>query len=176
MGEELERIALLPVGVSQREKIAALGGAGIVDQNIEAAEALLHRFDERLWRALATQIGGLIERTAAALLDLADDLLERRLVAPGEHHVAAFLGKRERDAAADAAARSRHQRDLSGLSQVHDSKSMTAFDSRRICPEVPDPLPRSLTALQGRGTHAKSLRQNRARTQSRVDNALQSLP
>ena len=40
MGEELERIAICPVRIREGEKIAALGGAGIVDQDIELAEAL----------------------------------------------------------------------------------------------------------------------------------------
>ena len=37
MGEELERIAVRPVGVGEGEEIAALGGAGIVDQDVEPA-------------------------------------------------------------------------------------------------------------------------------------------
>ena len=39
MGEEFQRVAVRPVGVGEREEIAALGGAGIVDQDVEAAEA-----------------------------------------------------------------------------------------------------------------------------------------
>ena len=44
---------------------------------------------------------------------------ERRGVAPGQHQVAALLGQRQRNAAADPAARSGHQRDFSAQSQVH---------------------------------------------------------
>ena len=37
MGEELEREAVLPVVVGELEEIAALGRAGIVDEDVEAA-------------------------------------------------------------------------------------------------------------------------------------------
>ena len=43
LGEELQREARLPVGVGQLEEIAAPGGAGVVDQDVEPAEALLRR-------------------------------------------------------------------------------------------------------------------------------------
>src|SRR5260370_38334918 len=38
MGEEFERIALMLVLLGQHKKIAAFGRAGIVDENVEAAE------------------------------------------------------------------------------------------------------------------------------------------
>ncbi len=41
MAEEFQRIAVFPIGVGEFEEIAALGGAGIVDQNIEPAEFAL---------------------------------------------------------------------------------------------------------------------------------------
>ncbi len=56
MGEEFERVAVVPVGVGELEEIAALGGAGIVDEYVEAAELALHRLDERCGRALLAQI------------------------------------------------------------------------------------------------------------------------
>ena len=56
MGEELERIAFLPVGVGQREEIAAPGGAGVVEQDIEPAELALKRRDQRLRPVRRTQI------------------------------------------------------------------------------------------------------------------------
>ena len=69
MGEELERVTVLPVGVGQREEIAALGGAGIVDEDVEAAELALHRVDERLRRARIAQI----DRDDGGLASLAAD-------------------------------------------------------------------------------------------------------
>ena len=56
MGKKFQRIAVLPVGVGELEKIAALGGAGIVDQNIEAAEIALDVIDQFLGGARFAQI------------------------------------------------------------------------------------------------------------------------
>jgi hypothetical protein len=56
MGEELERIAVLPVGVGELEEIAALGGAGVVDQHVEAAELALHGIDKYRRRAFLAQV------------------------------------------------------------------------------------------------------------------------
>src|ERR1700732_4209649 len=38
MGEEFQRVAFLPVGIGEREEVAAPGGAGIVHENVEMAE------------------------------------------------------------------------------------------------------------------------------------------
>ena len=56
MREELERVTVFPVGVGQREEIAALGRAGIVDEDVEAAELALYRLDQGLRRARVAQI------------------------------------------------------------------------------------------------------------------------
>jgi hypothetical protein len=34
MGEKFQRVAVFPIGVGQRQEIAALGRTGIVDQNV----------------------------------------------------------------------------------------------------------------------------------------------
>jgi hypothetical protein len=119
MGEEFQRIAFGPVGVRKGEKIAAFGGAGIVDQDVEATEALVDGRDERGSRVLFAEVDGLVFRLAAVLFDARRHLAQRGLVASGQHHVAALLRQRERHAAPDAAARAGHQRDLSGQSKVH---------------------------------------------------------
>ena len=41
MREELEGVTVFPVGVGQGEEIAALGSAGVVDEDVEAAELAL---------------------------------------------------------------------------------------------------------------------------------------
>ena len=56
MGEEFERIAVLPVGIGQGEEIAALGGAGIVDEDVEPAEARASLLRSVPRRAFAAQI------------------------------------------------------------------------------------------------------------------------
>ena len=119
MAEEFQRVAVRPIGVGQGEKIAALGGAGIVDQNIERAEFAAHRRDQPFRRAGLAEIERGDGRAMSRLTNRRRDLVERRRVAAGQHHVAAFGRERERDAAADAAARSGHQRDLAFQFEVH---------------------------------------------------------
>ncbi len=119
MREQLQRVAVLPIGIGQREEIAALGRAGIVDEDVETSELAPRRRDQRRGRARRPQI----ERADRGLAALAADRLrhvrERRLVAPREQEVAALRGQGQSDAAADAAARSGHQRDLSLQPQLH---------------------------------------------------------
>ena len=112
MGEEFQRVAVLPIGVGEIEEIAALGGAGIVDENIEAAELALDLLDQFRRRVLAAQIDCRDGGAPALLADGGGDLAERFFVAAGQHHVTAFGRQRQCDATADAAARSGHQRDL----------------------------------------------------------------
>ena len=112
MGEEFQRVAVFPVGVSQLEKIATFGGAGIVDQNVEAAELALRLLDQLSRRVGFAQIGDGDGDAVAVLADRRGHLFERFLVAAGQHHVAALGGERQRHTTADAAARSGHQRDL----------------------------------------------------------------
>ena len=45
MREEFESIAVCPIGVGQFEKVATLGRAGIVDEDVEAVELALDRSD-----------------------------------------------------------------------------------------------------------------------------------
>ena len=112
MGEEFQRVAVFPIGVGEIEEIAALGGAGIVDENVEPAELALDLLDQFCRRVLAAQIDDGDAGAAALLADGGRDLFERLFVAAGQHHVAAFGRQRQRDATTDAAARSGHQRDL----------------------------------------------------------------
>ncbi len=108
-----------PFGVGQLEEVAALGGAGVVDQDVEPAEFAARRLDQRLFRAFLAQVehrdGGL----AALGLDRRRDRLERRLVPPGDQEVAAFVGQRQGDALPDAAARPRDEGDLATQPQFH---------------------------------------------------------
>src|SRR5262249_36448598 len=119
MGEEFERVAVLPVGVGELEEIPALGGAGIIDEHIEAAELALHRLDECCGCALLAQVGVDDHGLAALAADRGRGLVEQSLIAPGEQEIAALIRKRLGDRAPDAAARAGHERDLSLQSKVH---------------------------------------------------------
>src|ERR1019366_10468368 len=58
MGEELERKSILPVGVAEREEVAALGRAGIVDQDVQSAEFAAGGLDQRFGRISLAQVEG----------------------------------------------------------------------------------------------------------------------
>ena len=119
MGEEFQRVAVRPVGVGELEEIAAPGGAGVVDQDVEATEAALDLLDQTRRRLGLAKIERQAVRLAPERLDFGRRRLEHRLVGAGEEYVAAFAGQRHRNAAADAAARSGHQRDLARKSKLH---------------------------------------------------------
>ena len=87
-----------------------------------------HLVDELLRRALLAQIEHGDAGAAAGFADRVGDLIERRRIAAGQHHVAAFGRQSQRDAAADAAARSGHQRDLSLQSHFHFLIRLLIFD------------------------------------------------
>ena len=119
MGEELERVAVGPVLVGECEEIAALGGTGIVDQNVETAELALHGVDDCGGRLGLPQIDDRDCGLAPLGADRRRDLVERAGVARSQHQVAAFVGEGERNAAADAAACSGHQRDFPLEAKLH---------------------------------------------------------
>jgi hypothetical protein len=65
MGEKFERIAFGPILVGQREEIAALGRAGIVDENVESAEFPPRRLNQSLRRGGVAQVERLDRGLAA---------------------------------------------------------------------------------------------------------------
>ncbi len=94
MGEEFERIAFLPIGVGQREEVAASGGAGVVEQDVEPAELALERFDQFLRPVRRAQVEDPDGSSPAHRADFASDLLERLAIASCQHQVAALGGQR----------------------------------------------------------------------------------
>jgi len=119
MGEEFQRVAVFPVGVAQAQKIAALGGAGVVDENIEPAELAFNLRDQFFRSVLLAQIDDCDRGTAAVFADRSCSVVERGAIAADQHDIATFCGERERDAAPDAAARSGHERDFALQSEIH---------------------------------------------------------
>src|SRR5271166_552881 len=65
MRKELERITFLPVGIGEGKKIAAPGGPGVVDENVEVAEFAACRLDQGRRRARVAQIGDMDRGPAA---------------------------------------------------------------------------------------------------------------
>src|SRR5262245_20045178 len=126
MGEEFQRVALLPIGVGEREEIAAPGGAGIVDEDVEMAELASRGRDQRGRSGGVAQVERAYRGLAALAADRRRDFVERRGVAAGQQQIAAFIGKRQRYAAANAAARSGYQRDLSLQPELHAPLLMRA--------------------------------------------------
>src|ERR1700720_1372935 len=55
MGEKFQRVTILPVCVREGQKITALGGAGIVDQNVEHAEFTSDLLDQLRRRVVPAQ-------------------------------------------------------------------------------------------------------------------------
>jgi hypothetical protein len=105
MGEELEPKSVLPIGIAERQEVAALGRPGIVDQNIQPAKFTPSCLDQLPGRGRLAQIerhdGGL----AALVASRCGDVVEGTCIPAGHHDIAALFRKCQRDAPADAAAR-----------------------------------------------------------------------
>ena len=114
MREEFQIEAVAPVLLGLREKAAAPGAAGIVDQDIETAEVARQRLDQPGRLGVRGQIGGVDRRLAAKRADLLRHGFQRLGVARREHDVAAGRRQFERNAAADAAACAGDQGNLAG--------------------------------------------------------------
>ena len=94
--------------------------AGIVDQNVEAAEVFDDLLDHRLDRDKFGDVRLICFGLAAFCRDLADELVRifrGRAVVDG--NACALGGEAERDFAADSAGRARHQRDFAFQPQIH---------------------------------------------------------
>ena len=99
--EELEREAILPVGLRKLQEVAALGGTGIVDQRVEAGEARQRKVDQLLRRLGQAQV----ERQGRALRATGRSHLSQRISrARGDHEAHALAGEAQRDRLADAPA------------------------------------------------------------------------
>src|SRR5262245_2904534 len=121
MGEKFKRVAAFPIGIRQHQEIAALGRTSIVDQNVESAEFAPHRLDQGPGCARVAQVERPHRDLASFAADRLRDVFERARIATGEHEVTALLSESEGDAAADATARSSHERGLSLQSELHSA-------------------------------------------------------
>ncbi len=118
---ELQRETVLPVVLGQREEIGALGGAGVVHQDVEPAERRDRGIDSGLHSGGFAQVAG---EDAGAVCsrergDAVRHLVQLRPVARGEADLHAFPRQFLGDRRADAAARAGDQRGLAAQVQVH---------------------------------------------------------
>jgi hypothetical protein len=90
VGKKFQRVAFLPIGFAQRDKIPALGVAGVVNENVERAEFAPHCFDQLHRRILVAQIERGGGGAATLCADQRRHFIEGLFVTSGQHQVAAF--------------------------------------------------------------------------------------
>ncbi len=93
------------------QRAQASEDAGIADEDVEPAEALIEGWPERVDRLAIFQIEGNEARLAAVRLDLVVYGLERFLRPREQQHVRAFAGERTRRGTSDAARGAGDERD-----------------------------------------------------------------
>src|SRR4029077_13048741 len=103
--------------------------AGVIDENVEAAEALPHRRGDAIELVEPAQIAGR-ERALGIRpgLDLPCGLLEPRLVARADRDTDTFRAETESDGPPDSLASARHQRRRAGKRNIHEI-SFSVLDS-----------------------------------------------
>src|SRR5206468_9534605 len=121
---ELQLERLLPVFFGEVEDLAAGRGAGVVDEDVDAAEARGGRVDDALGVVGPRQIAGHREHLGAGRSrQLFRRGLERVLAAGADRDTRPFLGEPARDGFADAFAAARHQRHLALQAEIHGTLS-----------------------------------------------------
>ena len=108
----------VPVFALHPQQQLVAGDAGVVDQHVEAPEALASVVDERVDRLGV----GDVEPTRGARPPAAviSSAAPRRLTTRGEHHGRASAGERQGDRPADAARRAGDEGHLAGEIEPHD--------------------------------------------------------
>ena len=109
---DADRVGSLPVGIAQRVEWRLQADRRVVDDDVQAAEALRDRRDHRVDLGALGHVGERQQRLAAASEDLVDHGLA--LLPAGAHvdrDLRARVGQRQRDGAPDVAAGTGDQRD-----------------------------------------------------------------
>ena len=119
---EFQCEAVLPVLFGEGEEVGALGGAGVVDQDVETTERRDGCIDRGLGGGGFAQVAG-DDRGGRAVAagdggDAGGDLIELGPVARGQAELYAFPRQFGSDRRADAAAGAGDQRDLAGEIEV----------------------------------------------------------
>ena len=114
MAAEVERERLFPLLVRRLEGEAA-AAAGIVDEDVDAAEALQRRIGDALRRLLGEEV--LLDDDQ--LVSLSFELLEQVAAARSDGELHTLLRQSNGDRAADADARARDERAFPGDAEIH---------------------------------------------------------
>src|SRR5581483_11533010 len=118
VAEKLQRPVLHPGFVAELEEFARTGAAGVVDQDIDAAELAAAALDHRLDRVGPGQVsrGG---DDASAGVGGGHRFLQRLLAARAHQHAGALGQQRKRDGASDAFAAAGYDRDFVLEPEIH---------------------------------------------------------
>src|SRR5207247_10537265 len=113
VAEELQAPVAGPLRVRDREEVAAADRSRVVDEDVDPAEALMDLAGDPLHFVEPAEVAGHDERLGARLpRDLPRRRLQRPLIARAQRDAGALGGERTGDRAAEAPARSGHERDF----------------------------------------------------------------
>ena len=124
--EEFQREAVEPDRIGQFQERARARCARVVDEHVATLEALVDALEQLLARLELAQIAGDRERLRPLGRDRLGGGGEILLGGGGEHGLRTLARERERDAAADPAARPRNDDDLAVELTSHIPSSMLA--------------------------------------------------
>jgi hypothetical protein len=110
--KELEREAVGEIFVGQIEELAALGGAGVVDQDVDLSESLDSEVGDPPAGVGQAQIQCNGVRGSPGATNLGCGGIEQRLVTGAQNHARPCGCQAHRDAASDAPAGAGHDRNL----------------------------------------------------------------
>ena len=118
---------VVPVGALHAHDQLIAGDAGIVDQNVDLAEARDHGLRDGLDLLFIADVELERRRLAAFAVDLVGQLLQLLLIAGAQRHLRARLGQHQRARAANALRRSGYQRDPA-FNSCHEASLETKQD------------------------------------------------
>src|SRR5690606_25460862 len=123
---ELEREAVFPILICERQEIAALRRSSVANDEIDPAEPGRRVVCQSARRVRIPEVGRMDERAASRRLYAGGGRLEPGARARRNHHIAAFAREFDGDRSADSPARSGNDRGLPVEPQLHLS-ALPAF-------------------------------------------------
>jgi hypothetical protein len=108
--KEFEGEAVGPILLAQGQEIAALGGAGVVNDQIDPAESFRCRSDKTRGSLWLAQVGGMDQNISSATFNFSGEFFQPLGVARGNRDRHPFLGQAPREGQTDALARAGNHR------------------------------------------------------------------